>query len=124
MCVSRSSHKSKPIVSRNYENTVRRCDATHFDILGCLEHGVGEFLHVVLVLFVDRLADFLVKERFGFGGLFLDLLFQLVDFVGDFGVCGLAHALFQLSQFGFQLQKQNRINTATDTSCTGAVRTV
>lgn len=83
--------------------------STHFDFLGGLEYWVGDFLDVVLVLVGDRLGDFVFEQGFSVSGLFLDFLFQLVDFLEDFRVGVFAHDFPQFVGFGFQLWNNKTI---------------
>lgn len=78
--------------------------STHFDFFGALEYRFGELLDVFLVFVVDRLADLVLEERLGVGGVLLDFFFQLVDFIGYLGVGAFAHDVLQFADFGFQLQ--------------------
>lgn len=84
---------------------------TYFDFFGALEYRFGDFLNVVLVLVVDRLADFVFEEYLGVGGVFLDLLFQFVNFFDQFGVGVFAEDFSQFGDFGFQLCVHKRTLT-------------
>jgi len=85
----------------------RNVRMTHFDIFGTLEYRLGDFFHVVLVLVVDRLADFVVEERLGVGGVFLHLFFELVDFLDQFGIGVLTNDVLQFQRLGFQLRREH-----------------